>query len=674
MTVSEFHWESETAIVEILYGHHWACDTGIAEMGGEMLDDDGHPHRSPPPQLPHLGPRRHFSWSILDDLDVEEDRRRATSGVNLFGVRDGLLTAEEECELGRRVRAGTNEATEQRDDDARAAIEQLVLANLRLCIRPARSRTRRGPEFDDLVQEGFRGLIRAAQKFDPEQGTRFSTYAMFWIRQAMDRGGDNSARTIRLPVHVVDLQRRIEVAQRKGLIDDRMTHEEVARIVRSDAAHVRVARDAAHEFLGPPEAEAELGARRALDPRALEPDPDDPEAPGWDELTTADEPPLAADTLIALVEDVLDRLSIRESEVIKLYFGLDDLPSETLESIGELFGLTRERVRQIRNEALDSIRRAVAVERARREDFDEEMGLSGTAVRTLTSSDMMLHVSSELSGSEPEVAPRLAPPPPEDPKAARRRVVKSVLSDLRDVTATWSSELLFEPNPEHRQHPRIAERIKPLMEQEPYDRSQLLEALTELVDEVGPDTIGEDLMDMARSAVLEALEVPPPDADGLARLLRRVRFLGCSPDPVAFRLALIAQKRGWMTLRNESWVTSTWHYDEDDPEHVKLRKELRKHGDEFELDWNENFRKGLDLVIAQSFEHRSAKTYAAMLAGVPICDIESFLDHRPGRRLKVLRAPFPIPWTVVCRSCHLVFSSPRSPGGSSPTRCEDCAT
>jgi hypothetical protein len=429
-----------------------------------------------------------------------------------------------------------------------------------------------------------------------------------------------------------------------------------------------------HEFLGQADAEAELGARRALDPRALEPDPDDPEEPGWNELITADEPPMAADALIALVDDVLDRLPAREREVIKLYFGLDDLPEETLESIGEYFDLTRERVRQIRNKALDNIRRAVAVERARIEDFDEEMSLSETAVRTLTTEEIMLHVALELRGPEPDDAPWLEPSPPADPVAERRRVVRSILSDLRNMTSTWSSELLFEPNPEHRQHPRIAERINPLIEQEPYDRGQLLEALTELVDEVGPDTIGDDLLDMTRSAVCAALEAPPPDADALASLLRLVRFLGCSTDPVAFRLALGAQKRGWMTLRNESWVTSTWHYDEDDPEHVKLRKELRKHGDEFELDWNENFRKGLDLVIAQSFEHRSAKTYAAMLAGVPICDIESFLDHRPGRRLRVLRAPFPIPWTVVCRSCHLVFSSPRSPGGSAPTRCEDCAT
>ena len=77
-------------------------------------------------------------------------------------------------------------------------------------------------------------------------------------------------------------------------------------------------------------------------------------------------------------------------------------------------------------------------------------------------------------------------------------------------------------------------------------------------------------------------------------------------------------------------------------------------------------------MIAQSFEHRSAKTYAAVLAGIPVCDIDTFLAHRAGRQLTVLRAPFPIPWTFVCRGCHIVGSLPRSTGATTPTRCPDC--
>lgn len=638
-----------------------------------MLEDDGSPHRPSSPELPHVGNGRHFSWSILEDLDVEEGHRRASFGVHLFRARDGLLTPEEETELGRRVRAGTDATTEQRDDDARAAIEQLVLANLRLCIRPARARMWSGQEFDDVVQNGLHGLIRAAQKFDPEHGARFSTYAMFWIRQAMDRGGDKTARPIRLPSHVIDLQRRIEVAEQKGLINDRSTDEEIARNVRSDAEHVRVARAAMYEFIGPDEAESELRSERSLDQRSFEPDPDDPEAPDYQELVTADESPDATDALSALVASLMDRLTVREREVLLLHFGLEEVPHETLESIGEQFGLTRERVRQIRNSALDSIRRAVAVERARRTDFDAEMNLDAAAVRTLTSFDVTLHVPHALGGREPEGVPRVASSRPKDPTAENHRAVRSVLSDLRDATSTWSSELLFEPDPEYRRHPRIAERIGPLTEQEPFDRSALVEALSELVDDIGPDTIGEDLLDMARSTVRAALDVTPPDADALGHLLRLVRFLGCSTDPVGFRIALHASRLGTLALQAGSRVAGTWHYDENDPAHAELRQEMHRHGEALGLEWNSTFDDDLDLVIAQSLEHRSAKTYSAVLADIPICDIKTFLDHRAGRRLTVRRSPFPIPQTFVCRGCHTVESRSRAAGASFPTHCRNCA-
>lgn len=339
-----------------------------------MLEDDESP------DLPHLGSGRHFSWSIIDDRDVEEDNRRATSGVQVFGARGRLLTPKEEIELGCRVRAGTDEATEDHDEDARAAVEQLVLANLRLCIRPARARLQRGQFFDDIVQDGFLGLIRAAQKFDPEHGTRFSTYAMFWIRQAMDRGADSNARTIRLPSHVITLQRRIEVAEKKALIDNQSTDDAVARIVRSEPEQVRAARDAIHEFVDMDGAESELRSHQGRDPRSFEPDPDDPEPPGFEEVLTTDEQLEPTDALSTLVARVIEGLSSREREVLVLYYGLDDFPHETLESIGEQFGLTRERVRQIRNNAIDNIRRLVAVERARGTDFDAEMNLDADAV------------------------------------------------------------------------------------------------------------------------------------------------------------------------------------------------------------------------------------------------------------------------------------------------------
>lgn len=633
-----------------------------------MLEDDESP------DLPHLGSGRHFSWSILDDLDVEEDNRRATSGVQVFGARGRLLTPEEEIELGRRVRAGTDEATEDHDEDARAAVEQLVLANLRLCIRPARARLQRGQFFDDIVQDGFLGLIRAAQKFDPEHGTRFSTYAMFWIRQAMDRGADRNARTIRLPSHVITLQRRIEVAEKKALIDDRTTDDAVARIVRSGPEQVRAARDAIHEFVDMDEAESELRSHQGRDPRSFEPDPDDPEPPGFEEVLTTDEQLEPTDALGTLLARVIDGLSSREREVLVLYYGLDDFPHETLESIGEQFGLTRERARQIRNNAIDNIRRLVAVERARGTDFDAEMNLDADAVRAITSEDIMLHVSHVLSGRDPESVPRFATSQPEVSSAERRRLVQTVLSDLRATTSTWRSELLFEFDPEFRRHPGIVEHIEPLIHQEPYDRRALVETLAELVADLGPDTIGENLLDIAGSAVRAALKDPPPDADALGRVLRLVRFVGCSTDPVAFRLALHAPQRATVALPSGSRVASTWHYDEQDREHVELRQELHRHGDALGLEWNSAFDDDLDLMIAESFQHRSAKTFAAVLRGIPICDIATFLDHRAGDHLTILRSPVPVPWTVICRGCHIVDSVPRSPGATCPTHCSNCSS
>jgi RNA polymerase sigma factor (sigma-70 family) len=639
------------------------------------MHDDGGRASDPSsrPGLPNIGTGRHFSWSILEDLGAPEDHRRAASGIRLFDPRVGLLQPEEEQELGRRVRTGTDEATGECTIEARDAVAHLVLANLRLCIRPARLRLRHGQAFDDIAQNGVLGLIRAAEKFEPEFGNRFSTYAMFWIRQSMDRGVNRESRLIQLPEHVVAMQRRLEIAESRGLINDALTDEATAKIVRSDAQQVRVAREAVHEIIGLDEAAAEVRSRSDLDPRSIESDGDDPEVPTWSELVTDDAPPAATEALNAHIKNIVDNLPMREGDVIRLYYGLDGFEQETLESIADQFGLTRERIRQIRNGVLDGIRRTLAVERARQPDFDVDMNLDPAAIRALTSDEIDQHVAIELDGPARGGPHRVAPVRPVDPSVARRRVVRSILSDLRAATSTWSSGLLLEPHTEGGKDPVVAEPIRPLTEREPYDRRALVEALSTLVDDVGPDAIESGLLSVVRSVVHAALGKTLPDAEGLARLLRLLRFLGCSTDPFGYELVVRASPRATVDLQAGSRVASSWHFDENNPEHLLLRRELHRHGDRLELEWNSNFDEDLDLVIAESLGHRSQKTYSAVIAGVPICDIETFLNHETGRRLTAMRAPRRIPWTYVCRRCQTVSSRRRTSGSSCPTHCQDCA-
>ncbi len=624
-------------------------------------------------ELPNLGVGRHFSWSILDDLDVTEDHRRASFGVRLLDQGRGLLTAEEEQILGRKVRAGTNDANDEFTSHARDAVAQLVLANLRLCIRPARSRLRHGQDFEDIIQNGVRGLIRAAEKFNPEYGNRFSTYAMVWIRQAMDRGVERESRLVRIPSHVSSLQRRLEIAETHGLLDDALSEEEIAKIVKMDVAQVRLARAAIHEILSLDEAEAELRTSSALDPRSFEPDDDDPEVPSWGELVTDNSSPVATEMLDARIKSILEGLTVREQEVIRLYYGLDDFDPETLESIGDQFGLTRERVRQIRNGALDGIRRALAVERARWPGFDVDMNLDAVAIEALTSDDITQHVALVLEGAESDDSGPTVHRRAVDPAEERKRVIRSVLSDLRAATSTWSSGLLFDRNDGVGQDVRVTECIARLTAREPYSRRTLIDTLSELVDDVGPDAIHSGLLTVSQSVVNAALQGVLLDAEGLSRLLRLVRFLGCSTDPLGYELVLRASPRGTVELHDGSRVASTWRFDENNPDHVRRRRRMHRHGNRFGLEWNAQFDDDLDLVIAESLDHRSSKTYSAVLAGVPVCDIETFLQHESGRRLTVLRSPRQIPWTYVCRRCQTVKSHRRSRGDACPTRCKDCS-
>jgi RNA polymerase primary sigma factor len=270
----------------------------------------------------------------VDDDQREETRAQSRENLAIYlreVARIPLLPREEERELAERIRRG----------DA-AAKERLVEANLRLVIQVARRYLNRGLPLSDLIAEGNLGLLRAADRFEPERGTRFSTYATWWVRQAIGRALANQARMIRLPVHVELLLGRYVKAQQRltQALGRRPTLEEVAAELGTTVAQV-----------------GQLEALRQQ-PISLE-------APLRGEGRVADVVPDTADPHAALAAffrertdlvTVLDDLAESERRVLRRRFGLDGEPPETLEAIGRRLGLTRERIRQIEAAGLRKLR------------------------------------------------------------------------------------------------------------------------------------------------------------------------------------------------------------------------------------------------------------------------------------------------------------------------------
>lgn len=284
-------------------------------------------------------------WSAKTNMSLAKRKPRTGSARRLSAVQTplesylreinetALLSAEDEQHLAEAIGNG----------DARAR-DRMVRANLRLVVNIARGYTGKGLGLQDLIEEGNLGLLRAVEGFDPGMGTRFSTYASYWIKQSIKRALINCAKTIRIPAYMVELlsKWRRASARLTEELGRTPTPEEIARVLGLPKKKLPIIKKAIRIYNSTPQTDqAETGwslGEMVMDERMKNPE---------EELLEHD--------VLKYVREMLATMDSREATVLRMRFGLDDAPPRTLKEIGEQLGLTRERVRQIETEALGKL-------------------------------------------------------------------------------------------------------------------------------------------------------------------------------------------------------------------------------------------------------------------------------------------------------------------------------
>lgn len=300
------------------------------DNGISIVDNDGNPSNL------SLKKQKDVEKAELNDMTAPSSVRM-NDPVRMYLKEIGrvpLLNADQEIDLAKRI--------ENNDDEAK---QELAEANLRLVVSIAKRYVGRGMSFLDLIQEGNMGLMKAVDKFDYRLGFKFSTYATWWIRQAITRAIADQARTIRIPVHMVETINKLIRIQRQLLQDlgREPTPEEIG-------AEMDMSTDKVREIL-----------KIAQEPVSLETpigEEDDSHLGDFieDKDATSPEQHASYELLKEQLEDVLDTLTDREENVLRLRFGLNDGRTRTLEEVGRVFGVTRERIRQIEAKALRKLR------------------------------------------------------------------------------------------------------------------------------------------------------------------------------------------------------------------------------------------------------------------------------------------------------------------------------